>query len=63
MSKQARVIHPIFSLLPTEVEGFDSLAELGIALHDLLALGRQDPNDSSESINMAYLARCRWSTI
>ena len=29
---------------------------LGIALHDLLALGRQDPNDSSESFNMAYLA-------
>jgi starch phosphorylase len=29
---------------------------LGITLHDLLALGRQDPNDSSESFNMAYLA-------
>jgi len=29
---------------------------LGIALHDLLALGRQNPNDSSESFNMAYLA-------
>jgi glycogen phosphorylase len=25
-------------------------------LHDLLALGRQNPNDSSESFNMAYLA-------
>jgi starch phosphorylase len=30
--------------------------ELGITLHDLLALGRQNPNDSSESFNMAYLA-------
>ncbi|MDR3567467.1 MAG: alpha-glucan family phosphorylase [Syntrophobacteraceae bacterium] len=30
--------------------------KLGITPHDLLALGRQDPNDSSESFNMAYLA-------
>ncbi len=30
--------------------------KLGITLHDLLALGRKDPNDSSESFNMAYLA-------
>jgi starch phosphorylase len=30
--------------------------QLGIPLHDLLALGRRDPNDSSESFNMAYLA-------
>jgi starch phosphorylase len=30
--------------------------ELGIALHDLLALGRQNPSDSSEPLNMAYLA-------
>jgi starch phosphorylase len=29
---------------------------LGITSHDLLALGRKDPNDSSESFNMAYLA-------
>ncbi len=29
---------------------------LGITLYDLLALGRQNPNDSSESFNMAYLA-------
>jgi len=29
---------------------------LGITLHDLLALGRQNPNDSSETFNMAYLA-------
>src|SRR5450631_1348862 len=30
--------------------------KLGIALHDLLALGRQNPADSSEQFNMAYLA-------
>jgi starch phosphorylase len=29
---------------------------LGIPFHDLLALGRQNPNDSSEPFNMAYLA-------
>ncbi len=29
---------------------------LGIAFHDLLALGRRDPNDGSEPFNMAYLA-------
>jgi starch phosphorylase len=30
--------------------------KLGIALHDLLALGRQNPANSSEPFNMAYLA-------
>jgi len=30
--------------------------ELGIPLHDLLALGRQNPNDALEPFNMAYLA-------
>jgi len=30
--------------------------KLGITLHDLLALGRQNPKDASESFNMAYLA-------
>ena len=30
--------------------------KLSISLHDLLALGRQDPDDSSEPFNMAYLA-------
>jgi starch phosphorylase len=30
--------------------------QLGITVHNLLALGRQNPNDSSESFNMAYLA-------
>jgi starch phosphorylase len=29
---------------------------LGISLHDLLALGRANPSDSSEPFNMAYLA-------
>ncbi len=30
--------------------------ELGITRHDLLALGRQNPNNESEPFNMAYLA-------
>jgi starch phosphorylase len=30
--------------------------KLGISLHDLLALGRRDPDDASEPFNMAYLA-------
>jgi starch phosphorylase len=30
--------------------------KLGITVHNLVALGRQNPNDSSESFNMAYLA-------
>ncbi len=30
--------------------------KLGITLHDLLALGRRNPNDSAEDFNMAYLA-------
>jgi starch phosphorylase len=30
--------------------------KLSITLNDLLALGRRNPNDSSESFNMAYLA-------
>ena len=30
--------------------------QLGISVLDLLALGRQNPNDSSEAFNMAYLA-------
>jgi starch phosphorylase len=29
---------------------------LGISLHDLLALGRRNPDDASEPFNMAYLA-------
>lgn len=30
--------------------------QLGLPLHELLALGRQNPHDSSEHFNMAYLA-------
>ncbi len=30
--------------------------KLGITRHDLLALGRQNPDDSAETFNMAYLA-------
>jgi starch phosphorylase len=30
--------------------------KLGISIEELLALGRRDPNDSSESFSMAYLA-------
>ena len=30
--------------------------KLGISLHDLMAFGRQNPNDSTEPFNMAYLA-------
>jgi starch phosphorylase len=30
MSRQTRAIHPIYNFLPTEIEGFDSLAELAL---------------------------------
>ena len=33
MSSQTRVSHPIHNLLPTEIEGFDSLAELALDMH------------------------------
>ncbi len=36
--------------------GWYAQERLGISVHDILALGRQNPNDSSESFNMAYLA-------
>ena len=36
--------------------GHYATQKLGINLHDLLALGRQNPNDTGESFNMAYLA-------
>jgi starch phosphorylase len=44
---------------PTLIEqylGHYATEKLGISLHDLLALGRENPNDPSESFNMAYLA-------
>jgi starch phosphorylase len=28
MSEQTRVSHPLYNMLPTEIEGFDALAEL-----------------------------------
>ena len=33
MSKHTRVSHPAYNLLPTEIEGFDSLAELALDMH------------------------------
>ncbi len=36
--------------------GVYAQARLGISFHDLLALGRIDPQDPNESFNMAYLA-------
>src|SRR5665647_3746450 len=33
MSNLTRVSHPIYNLLPTEIEGFDSLAELALDMH------------------------------
>ena len=44
---------------PTLIEqylGGYAQQKLGITLHDLLALGRKDPNDPAEDFNMAYLA-------
>src|SRR5438094_9222151 len=32
MSERTRFSHPIYNLLPTEIEGFDSLAELALDL-------------------------------
>ena len=43
-------------LLIEQYLGLYAQEELGISTHDLLALGRQNPNDQSESFNMAYLA-------
>jgi hypothetical protein len=33
MSSRTRVSHPLYQLLPTEIEGFDSLAELALDMH------------------------------
>lgn len=44
---------------PAQVEhclGGYAQTQLGITLHDLLALGRRNPHDASEPFNMAYLA-------
>ena len=42
------------SLIEEYLSGY--ARRLGITLHDLLALGRRNPDDSTESFNMAYLA-------
>ena len=50
MSNQTRADHPIYSLLPAEIEGFDSLAELALNMrsswnHATDGIWRQlDPN-------------------
>jgi starch phosphorylase len=47
------------SFTPALIEqylGHYATDKLGISLHDLLALGRQNPNDPAENFNMAYLA-------
>ena len=33
MTEQTRVSNPIYRLLPAEIEGFDSLAELALDMH------------------------------
>jgi starch phosphorylase len=43
------------ALIENSLGGY-ARTQLGLTLHDLLALGRQNPNDSSEPFNMAYLA-------
>ena len=43
------------SLIEEHLRGYAE-KELGIAFHDLLALGRENPADSSEPFNMAHLA-------
>ena len=43
------------SLIEQYLDGY-AKNSLGITLHELLALGRQNRNDSSEYFNMAYLA-------
>lgn len=43
------------ALIEQHLRGYAEL-ELGITLHDLLALGRRNPGDSSEGFNMAHLA-------
>lgn len=43
---------------PSLIEKYLSqyIGMLGISMHDLLALGRKNPNDNTETFNMAYLA-------
>jgi glycogen phosphorylase len=48
----------IVSPRPSSKQYFGRYAKekIDISVHDLLALGRQNPNDPSENFNMAYLA-------
>jgi starch phosphorylase len=43
------------SLIDTYLGGYAE-QQLGLSRHELMALGRQNPNDASEPFNMAYLA-------
>lgn len=43
------------ALIEQYLSGYAEL-KLGITRHDLLALGRENPNDATEPFNMAYLA-------
>jgi len=43
------------ALIEQYLRGYAQM-KLGITLHALLALGRQNPNDAAEDFNMAYLA-------
>lgn len=48
MSTGTRVSHPIYNLLPTEIEGFDSLAELALDMRwswNLIIAGKAYPAD------------------
>jgi starch phosphorylase len=44
MNKQTRATHPIYNLLPTEIEGFDSLAELALDMHWSWVSATQTPS-------------------
>jgi starch phosphorylase len=44
------------SALVEQYLGWYARSRLGISFNELMALGRQNPNDSSEPFNMAYLA-------
>ncbi|MBU1212346.1 MAG: DUF3417 domain-containing protein, partial [Alphaproteobacteria bacterium] len=42
MSSQTRVSHPLYGMLPTDVEGFDSLAELALDMRSSWSHGADD---------------------
>ena len=51
MSQQTRVSHPLYNLLPTEIEGFDSLAELALDM-------RWSWNHATDQIWRSWIPRC-----